>query len=199
VRGIPIGVQECDRHGVVRAQPADELVAQRIGELELLKHLAVAADPFVDRESSFPIHQRLGRTPLQIDRIGAHPTAELDDVSETSRGHESGPREAPLEQGVRRYGRPVDDADRRLGARAQRRGSGRTRRVDPTGQELAQLARVASDRREELLRPHLSRDQEHDRVGERASDVDGEMRDLDRAIVVRRRAAVAIRHQRAPR
>ena len=110
VRGGAVGVQEADGD---RLDPGlAQLRCQRahLAGVDGADDGPVGGHPLGELEPEPPRHERVGLAPERVVHARDAETAELEDVAETGGGDERGDGAAPLEDGVRRDRRPVDDA-----------------------------------------------------------------------------------------
>ena len=160
VGGMHVRVEQADRDrlGLGLAQPGGERA--RIGLLERREDLPARRHPLGDLEAEPPGDER-GRLRPEVVVEMRHPhPAKLEHVAEALGRHERGPRAAPLQDSVRRHGRPVGDA-------LDRGAVGTGQLADRVDHRPV----VRRRRRQDLREPKAPVGVAQQHVGERASDV----------------------------
>ena len=109
VLGVEVGVEEADGHGL------DARAAQAGGELaalvlvELADDGAVGGDALVQLEAEVALDERRRLAPEEVVHVRDPQPAQLEHVAEAGGRDERRRAAAPLEHGVRRHRRAVDD------------------------------------------------------------------------------------------
>ncbi len=105
-----MGVEKADRDRLRPGFPQPGGECAGIGLLERLEHLPARRHALGDLEAEPPGDERRRLRPeVVVEMRHPHP-AKLEHVAEALGRHERGPGAAPLQDGVRRHGRPVGDA-----------------------------------------------------------------------------------------
>ena len=150
-----------DRLDALLAQPGGELAA--LGVVERTHDRAVGRNALVQLEAEVPLDERRRLAPEEVVHVRDPEPAQLEHVAEAGGGDEGGQAAAPLEHGVRRDRRPVDD----FGDRSCVRGG-------ESADRLHDRAVVAGRRREQLAQNDAAVGAVEDHVGEGAADVDAD-------------------------
>ncbi len=121
-RRVRVGVECDDRHRVESVFPQCAEGLPRHLLVEGLRLLAVRPDPAGELDD--PLVERARLADLELEELGPLLGSDLEEVSETSIGHQQGARTAPLQQRVGGHrGSQLDRAGRRKPAWRERAGS----------------------------------------------------------------------------
>jgi hypothetical protein len=165
VVGVEVRVEEADCDGLDSGFAQARRQDAALGLVQRAQHGAVGQDALVELEAEAALDEGRRLAPEEVVHVRDAKPAQLEHVPEPGRGDERGRAAAPLEDGVRRDGRAVDD----LGDGA---AVVRCERTDG----LDDRAVVARWRREQLANEHTPLAAVQDHVRERAADIDADAR-----------------------
>ena len=162
VLGVEVGVQEADGDGVTPVARRRAASARLSSSSSCADDGAVRGDALVQLEAEVALDERRRLAPEEVVHVRDPQPAQLEHVAEAGGRDERRRAAAPLEHGVRRHRRAVDDLGDCPAARAGREAADR----------LDDRPVVARRRREQLAEDDAAVGAVEDHVGEGAADVD---------------------------